>query len=305
MADPVLSIIVTVVDGGPAVRRILEALHAFENPPPLDIILPYDASVADVEALKPDFPDVAFLPIGEIATERPITSEAGQHELFDRRRAGGLAIAKGDLIAIVEDRGSPRPDWARNAVNLHAAMDAAVIGGAVEFEDPAPTLNWAIYVTDFTRYGLPLPEGPVDWVTDVNVVYKRRAMDATAHLWKDRYQEPVVHWHLIQNGEEMRLSNDLVVMHRRPPLTFGRVLPERFDWGRLFGAIRSREMGLGKRLLMAAASPAIVATLLVRHGRAQAARGRLGRYLKASPRIAVLLTAWTAGEAWGYITGRA
>ena len=120
-----------------------------------------------------EFPEVNFLDLGPITPARPITSEAGQHELFDRRRAAGLAAATGDVIAILEDRGHPHPDWARTVMRLHAETGKNVIGGAIDCKEPVSLLNWAFYVTDFGRYGLPFDSGPAEWVSDVNVTYSR------------------------------------------------------------------------------------------------------------------------------------
>ena len=46
MSTPVLSVIVTIVDGGEALERRLEALDRQDNPPGLEIIVPYDKSAA-------------------------------------------------------------------------------------------------------------------------------------------------------------------------------------------------------------------------------------------------------------------
>ena len=123
--------------------------------------------------------------------------------------------------------------------------------------EPVSLLNWAFYVSDFGRYGRPFETGPVEWVTDVNVSYSRKALEATRHLWKDRFHEPIVNWHLISLGEELLLSNELVVRHTRAGVTLGYLLPERFHWGRLFGDIRVRAMTPLKRLIFIAASPII------------------------------------------------
>ena len=99
--NPILSIVVTIVDGGTYLRDFLRAVSNFETPPPIEVIVPYDTSVADILKFSGDFSDVTFLDLGEITPIYPITSEAGQHELFDRRRAAGLAAATGDIIAIL------------------------------------------------------------------------------------------------------------------------------------------------------------------------------------------------------------
>ncbi len=303
-ADPLLSVIVTIVEGGEAVRRLLTALTTQVDGPPMEILVPYDTSAAPHVALSAEFPTVRFMPLGVVATEQPITSAGGEHELFDRRRAAGLAAATGDLIAIVEDRGAPRQDWARTAVRLHRALPHGVIGGAI---DPLPTslAGWAVHVCDFTRYTSPFDSGPRDWVSDVNVVYKRRALEQTRALWRERYQEPVVHWSLQQQGDTLYLSDELVVEHHRGWVPLGQLLHERYHWGRLFGAIRARHLGLGKRLLLGAAGPLIPFTVLLRHARAHAAKGNAVRFLLASPMVLLYLVAWTLGEVSGMLSPRA
>ncbi len=301
--DPLLSVVVTLVDGGDVMRRFLDAVTGQIDPPPLDVVLPYDSSVTAVAELAADYPEVRFLDLGEIVPERPVDTAAGQHELYDRRRAAGLAAAKGDLVAILEDRGAPSPDWARTMVRLHGRLPHGVIGGAIECA-PGDTLNWAFYVCDFGRYGLPFESGPVTWVSDVNVAYKRAIVDETRELWKERFREPIVHWALLERGETLYLSSEAVVEHQRPSTTLGVLLPERFHWGRLFGHIRATHMGPLRRAAYALAGPLIPPMLLVRHGLTQRRKGKLARYLRAAPLAAILLVAWTAGEVWGTVTGR-
>lgn len=300
---PVLSVVVTIVDGGEVLRRFLQALTSQEDPPSMEILVPYDESVSGTSGLAREFPSVQFPRLGPIKTERPIRSAAGQHELYDRRRAAGLAAARGSLIAILEDRGWPRADWARTVVRLHRD-DHAVIGGAIEGAR-AGLLNWAFYVCDFGRYGLPFESGPATWVSDVNVTYKRRVIDETRDLWKERFREPVVHWALLKRGESLFLSSELVVEHHRPPTRLGPLLLERFHWGRLFGHIRAMHVGLARRAVYIASGPLLPPLLLARHGRTQYRKGNLARFVPAIPATAMLLVAWTAGEVWGCVTKRA
>ncbi len=301
--SPVLSVVVTIVDGGEVLRHFLDALTHQVGAPTMQILVPYDSSVAETANFQRQFPTVDFLALGVIRTERPIRSAAGQHELYDRRRAAGLAAARGEIVAILEDRGAPRSDWARSVMRLHQ-QPYGVIGGAIE-PSASDLLNWAFYVCDFGRYGLPFASGPTSWVSDVNVTYKRRVVEETRDLWKERFREPVVHWALQERGETLYLSSELVVEHRRPPTTLGVLLPERFHWGRLFGHIRAMHLGTSRRLAYALMGPLIPLVLLVRHARTQQKKGNLGRYLRAVPATTLLLIAWTTGEVWGYLTKRA
>lgn len=299
--SPALSVVVTVVEGGRALERLLTALCTQHDPPSMEILVPLDESVASLFDLQARFPNVRFLDLGRVPTARPIASAGGQHELYDRRRTAALAVASGDVVAILEDRGIPRPDWARTVIRLHT-QPWAVIGGAIE---PAPSglLDWALYVCDFSRYALPLAAGPAAWVSDVNVSYKRQALERTRQVWSDRFHEPSVHWELHRQGEALFLTPELVVDHHRTPKPLLSSLLERFHWGRLYGYIRAREIGVGKRVLLALAAPLVPFVLLARHAKVHAGRGDGLRYLAAMPALFALLAAWAFGEAIGTLTG--
>ena len=95
-----------------------------------------------------------------------------------------------------------------------------------------------------------------------------------------------------------------VFQHRRG-LRLGRCLRERFDWGRLFAYTRAREIGGGRRLLLAAGCLVLPIILLLRHGRTQLAkRSLLGSFILLSPLVLLLLVAWAAGECAAYLGAR-
>lgn len=302
--DVELSVVVTIVDGPEAVRGCVAALTEQEGVPPLEIIVPYDDSVKAVEAMADDFPGVRFLPLGAVGTDRPIESPGGQHELYDRRRSVGLTATSGDIVCILEDRGIPEPGWAAEILRLHAELPYAVIGGAVECGENG-SLHRAVYFCDYGRYQKPFEPGPREYVTDVNISYKRRALEKTRHLWKDRYHETTVHWELERMGETLYLTPEFVVWQHRGALRLPAVLKERFEWGRLFAYTRVRDIGGLRRWAYAALSPVLPLLLLGRHTRLQARkRVQFGRFLRVSPLVALLLAAWSLGEVVGYVTGR-
>jgi hypothetical protein len=297
-----LSVVLTVVDAGEALDRCLASLTAQRNPPEMDIIVPWDDSVPEVEHLAARYPACRFLPMGRVTTGRPPASVAGQHELFDRRRAAGLAAATGDVVAILEDRGVPRPDWAETTMRLHAGAPHAVIGGAIENGRHA-LLNWAVYFCDFSRYQRPFAAGPREWVSDVNISYKRRALDQTRELWRDRYHETTVHWALQRAGETLYLTPDLVVDQMRKRLRLPAAIGERVAWGRLFAYTRARELTTARRVGLALLAPLLPVLLFARHARQQTAkRVALGTFIRVSPLVFLLLAAWSLGEMLGYLT---
>jgi hypothetical protein len=298
-----LSVVVTIVEGGGVLEESLRALAAQQDPPDMEVIVPWDDSVVAIHSLESRFPQFRFLAIGAIATARAAGTAAGQHELFDRRRAAGLAAAGGDVVAIIEDRGVPRPNWASALVRAHASRPNLVVGGAIENGRDA-LLNWAVYFCDFSRYQLPFAPGPREWVSDVNIGYKRQALDRTRELWRDRYHETTVHWALQRAGESLFLTPEFVVDQMRGRLRLGGLMVERLAWGRLFAYTRAREISGWRRVALAAAAPFLPFLLFARHARTQVAkRVALGKFIRASPIVLLLLAAWSLGEIAGYVTG--
>ncbi len=298
-----LSVVVTVVDGGAALERCLAALSAQAGGPPMEILVPFDAADAAVAAAADRWPAVRFLDLGAVTTRHPPDSHAGRHELFDRRRSAGLATATGDLVAIIEDRGVPAPDWAAAFIRLHADLPHEVIGGSVAL-GRTNVLARAVYLCDFGRYAPPITPGPRDYVTDVNVCYKRAALERTRDLWRERYHETTVHWELQRTGAVLWLAREPVVRQERDGLTLAGLLAERWAWGRLFAYTRARASSPPARLARAALSPALPVLMTARIVRDAVRRGAAREALRTLPALLLLLTAWAGGEAAGYLTAR-
>jgi hypothetical protein len=136
----------------------------------------------------------------------------------------------------------------------------------------------------------------------VNVCYKRETLEAVRDLWSERFNEARVHWALRERGETLFLTSEAVVEYETPYTSLLRVLPERFHWGRLFGHVRAKHVSPAVRAAYVLTGPLIPLRLFVRHGTAQSKKGKLGRFVKAAPIMLALLTAWTSGEVWGYVT---
>lgn len=299
-----LSVVVTVVDGGDALARCLRGLELQRDVPPLEVIVPWDRFAKGVEELEGSHPSAHFLALGSPATRRPALGAAGQHELFDIRRSAGLAAATGDLVAIVEDRGVPRPDWARQMIDLHTASAGAsfaAVGGAIA-NGRQSALAWAVYFCDYDRYQPPFAAGAVSWLSDTNVCYTRQALEATRTLWCERYHETTVHWALERTGATLWLSPAPVCDQLRDGLRLSDLLRERFAWGLLYGWTRARESSRVERAGLAVMTPLLPGLLWLRKLAAQrAGRPTLARFLRLAPLTWLLLAAWSAGELAAYL----
>ncbi len=301
--QPVLSVVITVVDGGEALRRCLGALAAQEAPPPLEVIVPFDDSIAAVPETVTSFAGTRTLALGRCETQRPRETPAGRHELFDRRRSAGLAAARGAYVALLEDRCAPRPEWARTMVTL-AAGGVGALGGAVA-SAARDRRSWAEYFCDYGRYQPPFEAGERAYVTDVNVCYPRSVLEQTRDLWFPRYHETTLHWALQGAGKPLWLDPRPVVEHARTGRPLGTMLRERFEWGRLFAVTRARETTRLRRALLATLAPVLPPVLYARLARRQlSTRATPREFVRATPIILLLLAAWALGEVAGYATGR-
>ena len=308
-----LSIIVTVVSGKTALRRCLRALAPQVDPAETEVIVPYDQWTVEVSDLAREFPQVRFHFYDELGVASSIGSgnlgnpgagrvPARAHRLYDRRRAVGLAQARGRIIAMTEDHAVPADDWVRQIRAAHA-QPYAVIGGAIENAVDRP-LNWALYYCDFGRYGRPLPAGEAEYVSDINVSYKREALYSIREVWGETYHETIAHWALRARGETLYLDPRLVVYQRRPAITWRQVYRERIEWGRAFAEGRVTELGPWRRLVYAVGAPALPVILLLRVWRRMRHQRRSpGQIIRILPVAAVLLTGWVLGEMIGYGAG--
>jgi hypothetical protein len=201
---------------------------------------------------------------------------------------------------MLEDRGRPRPDWAREIAGLIHGSDYAAVGGGVE-NGADRTVLWAVFFCDFSRYQPPLDTLNPEYMTDVNICYTREALASVAELWDYKYQEARINWALRRQGRQLYLSSRPIVVEERIPIGLVQLFSERVHWARVFGQVRGRESSRMRSLIWAATTPALPFLLFVRHFRRQLQKGRnVGKFLAAGPVIFALLAFWSLGECIGY-----
>jgi hypothetical protein len=165
-------------------------------------------------------------------------------------------------------------------------------------------LNWAVYFSDFAAYQNPVPDGETFMISDANSSYKRWALEQTAPVWKEAFNQVAVNQTLLANGHRLAMRSGIVVYQQRLGLKLGPALLERFIWGRHFGASRTRWVSRGRRIVYLLLSPLLPAVLLARMARITwLRRAYRGPFVKALPLTALLTCAWSLGEAAGYLTG--
>ena len=301
---PLLSIIVGFSsDTNAAVARAdhlaecLEALTKQVDAPPMEIIVPHHEPVEGLAEVKRRFPEVHFLSAPDVV------KHVGGREHHDAPRARAIAVAKGELVGLLEDHEIPDPHWAAGVVAAHRRTDAG-IGGAVE-NGVDRALNWAVYYCDFGRYQNPVPAGEAPFASDANVTYKRAELERVRPVWEEAYREVPVNEALRSLGKTISLDPRIVVYQNRRGLTFGNALRERFSWGRSYAATRSTWLNMPKRIAYAALSPVLPPLLLFRMARRARDRNRhFAEFMRSIPYLVPLLISWSLGEMAGYLAPR-
>jgi hypothetical protein len=266
-----------------------------------EIVVPFYAAVKGITALKAQYPNVNFLEVADLKT---YTGRSGSREHHDELRARGLAVAQGQVVALIEDHGIVAPDWSTRLLEAHAGAFAAV-GGAIENGIDRP-LNWAVYFCDFLRYQNPLQGGETAIVSDANVAYKRTALESIRPIWQEIFHEASVTAALRSRGQELILAPAAVLHQHRQGLRVSLALRERFVWGRSYAATRARLARLSQRIFWAVFAPALPVLMMARMTlMAWKKRRTMSAFLKALPLTSALAVSWSCGEWVGYVTGRA
>lgn len=284
-------------------RRCLEALQPQIQTVDAEIIVPYDEWSNEIGELKAEFPSVIFPYVADLGIAADPNVPAHQHRLCDRRRAIGLQMARGRIIAMTEDQVVPATDWVRQILAVHDRLPDAVIGGSIDNVVDHP-MHWAAYYCDHGRYGSPLVATEAEYVSDLNISYKREAIEITRDIWREAYSETKVHWALRDRGLRLRLDSALKVFKRRPEFSYWHAVRERAEWGRVFAETRTVGADLKQRILFAAMTPLLPALLLMRNCKHMLRQNRTaGQMALALPLIAGFLIAWSWGELLGYVFG--
>lgn len=286
---PDATVAVVGICGAEHLERCLAALDEQVAPPDFDVVVVHD----------PRLPGMA-----EVAARHGARAVANRGQRTPLELASrAVEEARGEAVALTEDHCVPRPDWlARLCRALRSAPSA--VGGAVETDPDAGSVDWAFYFVDFFRYARPARPGPSPSLTVCNVAYRREQLAAVREVWEELFHETAVNDALRERFGPLRLVPEAEVRMRRR-VSLGDALRERYAFGRLFGCTRLRFTGPARRALYALAAPALPALLLGRMAAKAVGDPDLrSRFVRSLPTLSALVLAWSWGEWLGYLTGR-
>lgn len=290
-SPPALSIVLLTPDSYDTVGKTVELLGEQTVRERLEILI-----VAPSEAtLEPDTS-------GWSCFARVRTVEVGEITSTAKARAEGVRQASAPIVVFAEDHSYPEPRWADALIRAHQNGWSAV-GPDVLNANPTRMTSWAdVFLSG--RKVEPVGGQVVEDLPGRNSSYNRELLlgygpelDALLET------ETLLHWDLRANGHQLYLepaARTSHVNHANLP-DFVR---EHFYVGRLFAGSRSRRWSRPRRLLYAAAAPAIPAVRMRRilpEVRKSAARWNL--LPGVLPPLLLGLAVSAAGEMLGYAFG--
>jgi len=288
---PRLSVVVASSNDAGLLARCVGALMAQASPETVEVIVVRDAD--------------RFSGVDRTMCDRggqaPRWIEAPPGTTVPRLRGLGIAQARADLIALLEDDCVVADDWCRAAIGT--AGEHAAVGGSVEPGSYAKALDWAVYFCEYGRFMRPLPSGPDAPLTGNNVVYSRRALMDLPDTIRMDFREAFIHAEWQRTGIPTRVSDSLVVRNVNA-WSLRHVTSVPFHHGRAYAAGRFGSRSAPVRFAVAGLALALPLVKLFRIAAGTLSRRRLvGRLLVAFPWAMIFVGSWSAGEILGCLAG--
>ena len=213
-------------------------------------------------------------------------------------RAMAFAVARADVVGVIEDHVIVPPDWAARMLAAHRE-GAEVVGGAVENAARGRVVDEAAFLCEYSHCLVPPPAGPAPWVTGNNVTYRRRLLDRFKDVIARGGWENLLHDAMRDAGVPLMSRPDIRVGHLKH-YTVAEYMTQRYLYSRSYAGTRVSGAPLWRRLFYGAAAFALPPLLLARIVSNVRRAGRYRRELILSlPLLVVFVVAWAAGEVVG------
>ena len=148
--------------------RAITSLHG-QGVPPLEVIVAVDHNSALLRRVRAVFPNVVA--VANVARQG-----------LSGARNSGAAVARGDVVAFLDDDAVAEPDWLERLLRGYRDPRVIAVGGAVEPEwvggRPRSFPDEFAWVVGCTYKGMPERTSPVRNLIGANMSYRREALRA-------------------------------------------------------------------------------------------------------------------------------
>ncbi len=282
-----LSVVVAASNDLAALEKTLDSLRGQAETADTEVIAVCNFEVKDEVAKR--FPFVRCV---------TLASDTTVPEL----RARGIHVARGKIIALVEDYCTLDELWCAEIKKAHQSQHA-IVGGSVENRCPDKALNWAAYFYDYGKYMAPVQAGPAQTLSGMNVSYAREVLREVQESFRDGFYEVFAHDELKRRGHQLYLEPSAVV-YLAKDYRFREIFRSYFHQARAFAGRRVADSALINRAVLALGACALPILLPGRVVlRTVPNRRYLLQLLRCFPHLFALTASWSVGEFCGYLFG--
>ncbi len=285
MPEPQLSVVVPSVNGAGDLIGCLEALERQRDDVTLEVLVADRCGDGLRQAVRERFPDVTVL-------------DAPAGTTIPDLRAMAFDAASGASVAVIEDHVIVPPGWARQLLEAQARGED-VVGGAVENAANQRVVDWAAFLCEYSHLLPPLPDGPSDWLTGNNTVYRRALLEKYREVTREGRWENHLHDALRRDGVTLYCRPAIRVGHKKH-YTVWEYLSQRYLYSRSYAGARTAGAPLARRLAWGLAAMALPPVLFGRTVARIWHKGvHRGELVRSLPLLGLFVTGWAAGEVVG------
>lgn len=288
---PTVSVVVASNRSLSLLHSTLAALAPQCGTPGAELIVARAAEASDVATIARAFPTARVVACSPKST-------------IPELRGAGMAAANGDIVALTEDNCVPDSHWVEQlARGVQAGAD--VVGGGMDNAQRERAVDWAAYFAEYGFFSTTRPDAETTegtpLLTGANVAYSRRVVDDVVAWARSGEWENVAHERLVGRGSVLRFVGTAAV-YQNTNTRFWHFVRDRYEHGRDYARKRLAEEQGASRVALLIGTPLLPPLLTMRVARA-AASTRWGAFARALPATFAFLTAWSVGEAVGYLRG--
>jgi GT2 family glycosyltransferase len=280
-----LSVVVPSVNGWSDLDGCLAALEAQRRDVTLEVLVADRVGEPVRANIRSRYPGVRLL-------------EAEPGTTIPDLRAMAFAVAQGKSVAVIEDHVLVPPGWARQLLDAQERGEE-VVGGSVENAATQRTVDWAAFLCEYSHLLPPLAEGPSEWLTGNNTVYRRALLERYRAVTEQGRWENHLHDRLREDGVTLYCRPGIRVGHKKH-YTVWEYFSQRYLYSRSYAGARVAEAAASRRLAYGLAAFALPPVLFYRTVSRIWKKGSYrAELVRSLPLLALFVTGWAAGEVVG------
>ncbi|MFN0150463.1 MAG: glycosyltransferase [bacterium] len=292
-AGAVVSVLIGARDAVECIEACLESLEREAAPANVEVIVAVPNSDPVATIVETQFPWVEVVRVDD----RP-----GAPNLAVLR-AAAFARSRGAIVAFTDAHCKVKPGW---VAALRRAIEggADVAAGAVMNGTAKTITGWTSFLFDYGEFLPPVAAGPAHALSGNNIAYRREMLGEPAEHEADGLLKYFVNARLAAERRQLRCAPEMIVVFRRR-ISLGRLLRDRFHFGRCFAAQRLEHGVVKSRAAYRVLAPLLPALVIVRLFRRLLARPVLRtQVVRCALPLAIVAVSWGLGEAAGALLGR-